>query len=188
MTLAAIQLIPAHQHSVDARRWRKGLALFSRRSKHCCSPMALAAGTEKYLRHSSPEVRCEDLTAREFAQLAGIKIKDDFDATTTAPPLMLNVNNQSTTHTSLSSDSVSRCPRIWDSDFWQQENAPRCPNKQKRNIIRKGRFQICVGHDDDDHNDDDSLFQHLSVSNISSRSAVPTVQVVEWKRKRSCAA
>ncbi|KAI8146573.1 hypothetical protein BJV82DRAFT_391398 [Fennellomyces sp. T-0311] len=141
MTLATISYIPA-QHSsststtssTSSSRWRKGLALFQRNRNKCWSAMTLAAATEKYVRHKSAEVKCEDLTAREFAQLTGIKI---VDATVTSPSLVLNES------TTLSTESQNT-PNIWDSDFWQNHHHEP-PNPR---VIMKGRFKIMMGDDD----------------------------------------
>lgn len=193
MTLAALSHIPAQHQSRggSSRGWRKGLALFSRsRHQHqsSSSRMALAAATEKFVRHSPPEViKCEDLTAKEFAQLTGINL----DA---------NSSIQSHQITTRSAMSERPHPRIWDSDFWHHPSSPSssssCSSSTSTSnlpslfscmrtdsnsssasrgpsIIRKGRFKIVVGQETE------------PVSPTTTKEEF----VLEWKRKRadSCA-
>lgn len=190
MTLAALSHIPAQHHqspSAPGSRWRRGLAIFSKRHKQA-SPTALAAATEKFIRHTPAQVKCEDLTAKEFAELTGIKIKMDDNCITTNTPLQQTVE----------SDSYERkrysMPRIWDSDFWHQGSGagsslfsacssstatttcPPCecsPLRRSRgpSIITKGRFKIVLGQDDE-HDE-------------SSQETQTSCEVVEWKRKRT---
>ncbi|CDH59773.1 predicted protein [Lichtheimia corymbifera JMRC:FSU:9682] len=183
MPLAALQHVPAQTTVDTGRRWRKGLAVFARRFRNHgptstahCSRMAMAAATEKVVWSRPPDVKCEDLTAREFAQLAA-----------TAPPPLMSVNNQSTTCTSLSSDSRQQQPRIWDSDFWccqqqQQQEAHECDDEDAKhlpvpNVIKKGRFRIVVGQANDIEDD-------RSVASLPVMTRPPP-PVLEWKRKRS---
>ncbi|KAJ8659071.1 hypothetical protein O0I10_005109 [Lichtheimia ornata] len=201
MPLAALQHVPAQTTVDTGRRWRKGLAVFARRFRNHgptstahCSRMAMAAATEKVVWSRPPDVKCEDLTAREFAQLAGIKIKDENEdnmlstiTTATAPPPLMSVNNQSTTCTSLSSDSRQQQPRIWDSDFWccqqqQQQEAHDEDDEDAKhlpvpNVIKKGRFRIVVGQANDIEDD-------RSVASLPVMTRPPP-PVLEWKRKRS---
>lgn len=189
MTLAALSYIPAQHHqspSAHGSRWRRGLAIFSKRHKQA-SPTALAAATEKFIRHTPAQVNCEDLTAKEFAELTGIKIKMDDDCiTTTTPPLQKTVDSNSYERKCYS------MPRIWDSDFWHQSGGgsslfsacssstatTTCPpcecSSLRRNrgpsIITKGRFKIVLGQDDE-HDE--------------SQETQMSCDVVEWKRKRT---
>ncbi|KAI8375964.1 uncharacterized protein BYT42DRAFT_546700 [Radiomyces spectabilis] len=136
MTLTALSHKPS-QPSMS--KWRRGFHIFSKWSskKRNHSPTTIAAATEKYVRHRStqPTVKCEDLTAKEFAQLTGIKIiqshhddiEDDDDsdqngdshldihAATVGYPLTVH-----SSRTAMSSESrkPASLPRIWDSDFW----------------------------------------------------------------------
>ncbi|KAF7730088.1 hypothetical protein EC973_003034 [Apophysomyces ossiformis] len=131
MTLAALShnppSTPAHYQTPNSK-WRKGLALFAKysaNSKKQWTPTTLAAATEKFIRHRpspSPEIKCEDLTAKEFAELAGIKIKSPSE---TDPDLLSTTQHHLTVRTAISSD-LRTCPRIWDSDFWYNE----CPQQQ----------------------------------------------------------
>ncbi|CEP08836.1 hypothetical protein [Parasitella parasitica] len=167
MTLVAIYYSPAStnptitspkikamtNHSNFTSKWKRGIALLSSKYNHKrklqCSPTVVAAATEKILCHTSNNnhdnnIKCEDLTAKEFAKMAGIKIKSDEDddnaetddettdyvSVTTAPahqqqhylttsildePMTTQMTSIST-RTALSSRS---CHQIWDSDFWQ---------------------------------------------------------------------
>ncbi|KAF1800399.1 hypothetical protein FB192DRAFT_1380558 [Mucor lusitanicus] len=162
MTLVAIYYSPPSANAASSKvktttinsnftsKWKKGIALlsskYSHKRKYQCSPTTIAAATEKVLCHSknnSPHnhIKCEDLTAKEFARMAGIKIKSDDDeaaegddemidfvsvTATTAPaqqhylsivdePMTTQMTSVST-RTALSSKS---CHQIWDSDFWQ---------------------------------------------------------------------
>lgn len=143
MTLVAISYNPPNNSS----KWRKGLALLSSKlqHKHLRSPTTKAAATEKILRHHSTTtiIKCEDLTAKEFAQMAGIKIKDDdandeeIEDQVEREFLLANedggmylttkststYNNQHHQMTSISTTlSTKSCHQIWDSDFWVSSN------------------------------------------------------------------
>lgn len=163
MTLVAIYYSPASTNSTSSKvktttinsnftsKWKKGIALlsskYSHKRKFQCSPTTVAAATEKVLchknnNHHNNNIKCEDLTAKEFAKMTGIKIKSEEDieiddemidyvsVTATAPahqqqhylttsivdePMMTQMTSVST-RTALSSKS---CHQIWDSDFWQ---------------------------------------------------------------------
>jgi hypothetical protein len=169
MTLVAITYNPP-QHSPFTfnNKWKKGLvSLFTNKfhqyhqARRYSSPTTVAAATEKILRHDNHNeiVKCEDLTAKEFAQMTGIKINEE------------DLLTQMTSCTEFSSKS-SPSKRIWDSDFWQcnskndddtQSSSMTVPNYS----IQKGRFKICVGQVDSE-----PVHQHHQV-------------VLEWKRKRS---
>ncbi|KAI9279795.1 hypothetical protein BY458DRAFT_501700 [Sporodiniella umbellata] len=177
MTLVAITYNPP-QHSSFAysNKWKKGLvSLFTNKFHHASlgrrysSPTTVAAATEKVLRHDEPVVKCEDLTAKEFAQMAGIKIKQAAEEEGESPQLL----TQMTTRTEFSSKSTPN-KRIWDSDFWQcNEEKKDTHDTQSLTVpscsysVQKGRFKICVGQVDSE-----PVHQHHHV-------------VLEWKRKRS---
>ncbi|KAG0175233.1 hypothetical protein DFQ28_002093 [Apophysomyces sp. BC1034] len=71
------------RHRLPCEKWRKGLALFSKLScsqkKENEKPLTVrAAATEKIVRRRpcpSPGIHSEDLTASQFANITGIKIK-----------------------------------------------------------------------------------------------------------------
>ncbi|CAO3683031.1 hypothetical protein G6F56_000585 [Rhizopus delemar] len=178
MTLVAITYNPPqHSSFAHSNKWKKGLvSLFTNKFHHpssqgrrYSSPTTVAAATEKILRHKEqPVIKCEDLTAKEFAQMAGIKIKQPEEETETNDLL-----TQMTTRTEFSSKS-SPNKRIWDSDFWQCNEGDKKDAHDTQsltvpscNYIQKGRFKICVGQVDSE-----PVHQHHHV-------------VLEWKRKRS---
>lgn len=200
MTLVAISYNPPQ---TPESKWKKGFAMFSKwhitpakkRRFSCSSPTTAAAATEKVLRQRvSPSVKCEDLTAREFAQMAGIKINltTDSEETDSAyeEPLGTSQMTSLTSRTAFSSESRARaCRRIWDSDFWQCDEAtancsissssnqdtlflaklrskPSQQNLTVPNVIQKGRFKIVVGQDD-------------------TEPVIHQQVVLEWKRKKS---
>ncbi|KAI8992036.1 hypothetical protein BDF20DRAFT_847880 [Mycotypha africana] len=83
---------------------------------------------------SSNDVQCGNLTAKEFAQMAGIKIKSahDFELeqqqqqyTTTSSVLptttMMTTMTTYSTRTAFSTKSIQQQPHIWDSVFWQSD-------------------------------------------------------------------
>lgn len=161
MTLVAIYYNPPttnnssnsstfHSTSSVNSKWRRTLAVFSskyhNKRKHKSSPTTAAAATEKVLCHTPKKnqpsaVKCEDLTAKEFAQMAGIKIKSTSGSDSEDESLMESPPQQQETYfaacykndlvdesmlmsqmTSISartSYSTKSCHRIWDSDFWQ---------------------------------------------------------------------
>lgn len=136
MTVAALSYLPAqHSNSTStaatsgASRWRKGLAVFSRwHQQHYSSnrrwshsPTTLAAATEKVICHTKKQdVKCEDLTAQEFAQLTGIKIKEaDLLLEEEAS---VEEDHWLTTQSARSTDRLS----IWDSSFWHHDNPHGC--------------------------------------------------------------
>ncbi|GAA5815067.1 hypothetical protein MFLAVUS_008573 [Mucor flavus] len=190
MTLVALSYNPP----TNSSKWKKGLALLSSKLQHKQrSPTTKAAATEKILRHNSTTtiIKCEDLTAKEFAQMAGIKIKEEDFLTADDEPMYLTTKSTTTYHqmTSISTTlSTKSCHQIWDSDFWQSNqannNKKTKPNKKTNNndtlfisqlrsspptlnTIQKGRFKIVVGQDDCEPV---NQYQHV---------------VLEWKRKRS---
>ncbi|KAI9476178.1 MAG: hypothetical protein EXX96DRAFT_576107 [Benjaminiella poitrasii] len=93
MTLVALYYNPPQQEEEQQQqnshnpfhstKWKKGLALlyskyYNKRKHHKYSPTTAAAATEKVLCHDNKQqqhVKCEDLTAKEFAQITGIKIR-----------------------------------------------------------------------------------------------------------------
>ncbi|KAI9248244.1 hypothetical protein BDA99DRAFT_564857 [Phascolomyces articulosus] len=230
MALATLSHIPAQHHSTStsttssntststsssSSRWRKGLALFQKSRSKCWSPMTLAAATEKYVRHKSTEVKCEDLTAREFAQLTGIKI---IDATVTSPP-MASMNEVTTLSADSTSSAACQRPHIWDSDFWQcgqpqQEQEDQQEEQEHRyhqhhhhhhnrhhhrhhhhhhrhhqppnpRVIMKGRFKIMMGEDDEEDQESNMTAPMRTTRVITTALNENHTQVVEWKRKRS---
>ena len=183
MTLVAIYYSPPSTNSASSKvktmtinsnftsKWKKGIALlsskYSHKRKYQCSPTTVAAATEKVLCHnknSNPahhsHIRCEDLTAKEFAKMAGIKIKSDDDevdgvegndemvdfvsvTATTAPaqqhylsivdePMTTQMTSVST-RTALSSKS---CHQIWDSDFWQCNDTSNNNNNNNNKLMK----------------------------------------------------
>ncbi|KAL0078997.1 hypothetical protein J3Q64DRAFT_1697546 [Phycomyces blakesleeanus] len=291
MTLASIKHSPPpsiSSQTANHSRWRRGLAMFTKWSQNSRnkkrwdnSPTALAAATEKVChRHASSTIKCEDLTAKEFAQLTGIKIRTTDDTSSNAS--YININDDETENedeeeayyataplttdlpinayqfsvqsarSAQSSESRAKQSllRIWDSDYWHHQShaitfhpaatnsrihptksksvpvqpipihSSACsdhtalssvgstfsahsssgsteatsytshdtpflshirrqstfaldptakPQQRATNVIKKGRFQIVLGHDHD--GTDEQVI------------ALPE-QVVEWKRKR----
>ncbi|KAI8369968.1 hypothetical protein BD560DRAFT_397232 [Blakeslea trispora] len=196
MTLVAIYHNPPTSFDPAPSSNSKWKRLFSRKKKFNKSPTTLAAATEKVLcqeQQQKQHIKCEDLTAKEFAQMAGIKIKSSFSSTsslsdqecdlnTCKSDLMLSQMTSISTRTATSSKSYHH---IWDSDFWQSNNSNTTNDTlfisrlcsrdtvMKNNltvpgVIQKGRFQIVVGQDDCC----EPVNQHHHV-------------VLEWKRKRS---
>ncbi|KAI8074260.1 uncharacterized protein B0P05DRAFT_547886 [Gilbertella persicaria] len=196
MTLVAIYYNPPFSSvpstTTSSSKWKR---FFSRKHKRLGkSPTTLAAATEKVLCQEE-QVKCEDLTAKEFAQIAGIKIKSSSSSSSsslsdgecdlnTIQPIILSQMTSISTRTATSSKS---CHQIWDSDFWQSNTNNNNDNDtlfisrlrsntlcSKNNnltvpgVIQKGRFKIVVGQDDCH----EPVNQHHHV-------------VLEWKRKRS---
>ncbi|KAI9009919.1 hypothetical protein CLU79DRAFT_774507 [Phycomyces nitens] len=146
MTLASIKHSPPQSISSQTNhsRWRRGLAMFTKWSQNSRnkkrwdnSPTALAAATEKVChRQASSTIKCEDLTAKEFAQLTGIKIRstddeyEDEEAYYATAPLTtdlpINAYQFSVQSARSAQSSESRAKqsllRIWDSDFWQHQS------------------------------------------------------------------
>jgi hypothetical protein len=144
-------------HSMNSSsKWKKTLAVLSskyhNKRKHKCSPTTAAAATEKVLCHTpTTSIKCEDLTAKEFAQMAGIKIKstsnsesEDESLMESSPPdsylatcyknedesmLMMTQMTSISARTALSTKS---CHQIWDSDFWQCNDTSTCKTKTKK--------------------------------------------------------
>ncbi|OBZ85217.1 hypothetical protein A0J61_06738 [Choanephora cucurbitarum] len=187
MTLVAIYHNPPTPFSPTPSVNSKWKRWFSRKKKLTKSPTTLAAATEKVLCQEQP-VKCEDLTAKEFAQMAGIKIKSSSFSSTSSlsdqeftckSDLMLSQMTSISTRTATSSKS---CHHIWDSDFWQTNTqhdtlfiSRLCSREAAKNnnltvpgVIQKGRFQIVVGQDD--CCEPVNQYHHV---------------VLEWKRKRS---
>ncbi|CAO3608803.1 unnamed protein product [Mucor hiemalis] len=191
MTLVAISYNPPNTtHS----KWRKGLALLSSKlhtNKRYKNNTTRAAATEKILRHNantpkSVVVKCEDLTAKEFAQMAGIKIKtseeildEDLSSSgssycndedniylTTKTTNTFNNNHQMTSiSTTLSTKS---CHQIWESDFWQ------CDNKSASNNDKLTKTNTTLSTT----NNNDTLF----ISQLrSSSTALNTIQKGRFK-------
>ncbi|SAM00560.1 hypothetical protein [Absidia glauca] len=126
----------------------------------------LAAANEKYVRHAPPT--CENLTAKEFAHLTGIDLLqyDDEPAYATLP---VQHHSSHTVRSSRTTASYKKKPRIWDQDFWEQQQQHQQHQQPKRSsVFQKGRFQVSVGDCQDDEQ-------------------VTTLHppVLEWKRKRS---
>lgn len=215
MTLVAISYNPPNTTTSTAphSKWRKGLALLTSKlhtTKRYKYNTTRAAATEKILRHNSNTpvvVKCEDLTAKEFAQMAGIKIK-------TTDEMCDNNNNEDLLHLSNSSSnssgdssydeenvylttkttntfnhnhhqmtsisatlSTKSCHQIWESDFWQ------CDNKSS-----SSGTTTTVTKDDDKltktpstittNNNNDTLF----ISQLrSSSTALNTIQKGRFK-------
>lgn len=201
MTFVAISYNPP----TNSSKWRKGLALLSSKLQHHKdkSPTTKAAATEKVLRHNSTTtiIKCEDLTAKEFAQMAGIKLKEDEilveDAVylTTKSSTTFNNNHQMTSiSTTLSTKS---CHQIWDSDFWQTNE----PAKKKKAPTPKKPTN--TAHTKKKNNNDTLFISQLRSSSATINSVQkgrfkivvgqddcePVNQynhvVLEWKRKRS---
>ncbi|PHZ17307.1 uncharacterized protein RHIMIDRAFT_5850 [Rhizopus microsporus ATCC 52813] len=181
MTLVAVTYNPPRHSSFNhSNKWKKGLvSLFTNKfnyssGRRYSSPTTVAAATEKVLRHmdnnnnnNESMIKCEDLTAKEFAQMAGIKIKEQEQ----------DIDHDLTQMTSITAFSSKSSPNksIWDSDFWQcNDGDKKCTNDTQsltvpscNYSIQKGRFKICVGQVDSE-----PVHQHQQT-------------VLEWKRKRS---
>ncbi|KAI7864487.1 hypothetical protein BDF14DRAFT_1833810 [Spinellus fusiger] len=154
MNLASIKHTPpqsiASQNTHS--RWRRGIALLTRWSQSSHRKPSSSSHSSSYAlseKHLTDTIQCEDLTAKEFAQLTGIKIRsteseeeedtayEGYYATVPAfmkmasdpqsppPPQHLNVSQcQLSTHSSRSAQSSEsrgrqNLLRIWDSDYWQ---------------------------------------------------------------------
>lgn len=197
MTFVAISYNPP----TNSSKWRKGLALLSSKLQHKDKPTAKAAATEKVLRHNASTtttttiIKCEDLTAKEFAQMAGIKIHKEEEEMLVEDAMYLTTKTTTYSNhqmTSISTTlSTKSCHQIWDSDFWHDDNEnskkkkdKKITNKKKNNndtlfisqlrsssttinSVQKGRFKIVVGQDDCEPV---NQYNHV---------------VLEWKRKRS---
>lgn len=91
----------------------------------------MAAATEKFIRHTST-IQCENLTAKEFAHLTGLDIRDedgsfysDQDTQQSAEGSVSSLSLHA--HTTIRSSRTTashKKPRIWDQDFWQQQTSP----------------------------------------------------------------
>ncbi|KAJ8658298.1 hypothetical protein O0I10_005981 [Lichtheimia ornata] len=197
MTLAALSYIPASGFDDHSSRWqKKRFSLFGssdtydtmrRQRRHSSSPMVIAAATEKIVkRHHhrvevvEDEVACDELTAREFAEMAGIKT------------IASESSSSSSSHDACSLEDNEHRLNIWDQEFWQpihtsksmsitssptpihsiSSNIDQKKKRHRNSVITKGRFQIVLGDQEND---------------TSSLQSVPssTSTVVEWKRKRS---
>lgn len=155
---------------------------------------ARSATRKKHIRHyshvscissSNITVNSEDLTAKEFADIAGIRILSEeedeqvgskictFCGTDELPSLIVNNSVIKSSNSSVY-NSDEEDPQIWDDNFWQKPSSssllepPPILHELKRyndTYIKKGRFEI-----------------HLS----QNTNVVPKKpeMVVEWKRKR----
>ncbi|KAI8075481.1 uncharacterized protein B0P05DRAFT_588513 [Gilbertella persicaria] len=101
---------------------------------------------------STITVNSEDLTAKEFADIAGIRILPENEREFTMDSMLVTMSSK---RTSISTCSIKQ-PHIWDSEFWTPQsimlplsrnnsNPPilhelRQTNNKK--IIKKGRFEI----------------------------------------------
>ncbi|CAO3676772.1 unnamed protein product [Rhizopus stolonifer] len=173
----------------------------SRHARHGSTQSAIVFGTQpkkpsKHIRNyshvscisaSNITVNSEDLTAKEFAEIAGIQILSDdeeeeqekkcaFCCSDMSSSLI--VTNQCTVSSTLSSTRCSEdgnMPHnIWDLEFWKHPSQPVIPildQLKQDTLIKKGRFEITIGIDHHHHS--------LSVPNISSKP------VIEWKRKHT---
>ena len=113
-------------------KWKKNLAMFSKwspRDKKLLTPTALAAATEKVIRHQRTP-NSEDLTASQFASYAGIKIhSDDDDDDDEALPVHDDFKVHTFVMSSVTAMPMARscsergrkAPQIWDSEFWEHE-------------------------------------------------------------------
>lgn len=198
MTLAALSYIPASGFDDHSSRWqKKRFSLFGssdtyntirRQRRHSSSPMVFAAATEKVVkRHHhhvqvvQDEITCDELTAREFAEMAGIKtIVSD------------SSSSSSSSHDVCSIEDNEHRLNIWDHEFWQpiqssksmsttcsptpihsiSSNIDQKKKRHRNSVITKGRFQIVLGDQENDTN---------SLQSVPSSTST----VVEWKRKRS---
>ncbi|KAG2208879.1 hypothetical protein INT47_011019 [Mucor saturninus] len=205
MTLVAISYNPP----TNSSKWKKGLALLASKLQHHKdkSPTTRAAATEKVLRHNSNTViKCEDLTAKEFAQMAGIKLKEEDVLEedvylTTKSTTTLNNHQMTSISTTLSTKS---CHQIWDSDFWQSNE----PVKKKKVTPKKSTLGVHTKRNNNNNNNNNINNDTLFISQLrSSSSTINSVQkgrfkivvgqddcepvnqynhvVLEWKRKRS---
>lgn len=216
MTLVAIYYNPPTTQDLSLNstthhsKWKRGLAFISpkhyyNKKKYKSSPTTVAAATEKVLCHTKQQqqVKCEDLTAQEFAKMAGIKIKttDDeeeinnvdqtissykHDMLTVDEPMMTQMTSFST-RTALSSKS---CHQIWESDFWQTH-----PNTSKLCKLNTENSNLSTST-----NSNDTLLSNkgtviqkgrfkICVGQQDNDESEPVSQhhhvVLEWKRKRS---
>lgn len=172
----------------------------SRHARHGSTQSAIVFGTQpkkstKHIRHyshvsaSNITVNSEDLTAKEFAEIAGIQIlSEDEQEDEITEQKCHDFINQYTTVSTIGSTLDE--PHIWDIEFWkhpknknhqqeykQKEMNDYIPilhelksNNNNYDTFKKGRFEITIGID---HH----LNHSLTVPNISSKP------VIEWKRK-----
>ncbi|KAG2228981.1 hypothetical protein INT48_007272 [Thamnidium elegans] len=163
------------------------------------SATAMAAATEKFIRHSTPAtseilIHSEDLTASQFANLTGIKTKRASFYTSTPEE---NAHDFYTASLSSSSHHKHQpAMKIWDSHFWKNDknlassaslkdisstekiissqplsrHTSEPGGQRVPSMIQKGRFKIVWGGDDNE-----------PITPIAP-------QCVEWKRKRASSA
>ncbi|KAI8145422.1 hypothetical protein BJV82DRAFT_603608 [Fennellomyces sp. T-0311] len=198
-------------------KWKKNLAMFTKwspRDKKLLTPTALAAATEKVIRHHRTP-NSEDLTASQFASYAGIKIHNDDDDE--AFPVQDDFKVHTTVLSSVAVPMARSCsergrkaPQIWDSEFWEHETTSTKPQQQPMSIMMApARSYASTASTSSTY----SAFSDCSTTNdtsdvpqlVRSRPSVirkgrfkivlgnededdtPTQpQVVEWRRKRSC--
>ncbi|KAI8097770.1 uncharacterized protein BX664DRAFT_327222 [Halteromyces radiatus] len=119
MNLVASSNVPPH---IESPTWFK--RLLSRWPRKRDTATSIAAATEKYIRHTST-IQCENLTAKEFAHLTGIHLKDeeedDDNYSQTTRSALLHVHTPTATIRSSRTTASCKKPRIWDQDFWQHQ-------------------------------------------------------------------
>ncbi|KAI8142289.1 hypothetical protein BJV82DRAFT_616200 [Fennellomyces sp. T-0311] len=101
-------------------------------SSSCLLPHRRRSSSSRHMRHVSSSnitVNSEDLTAKEFADIAGIRILLDNDTDNIYDDLdnvsdvvMHTVSTEQRTH--FSSCSSNRQPKIWDAEFWFDPCSP----------------------------------------------------------------
>ncbi|KAI8331482.1 hypothetical protein BC941DRAFT_438491 [Chlamydoabsidia padenii] len=153
----------------------------------------LAAAHEKYIHRQQHNIECENLTAKEFAQLTGIDLKEEEDDDEEAAYVSLPLDQPSSLLNTIRSSRTTashKKPKIWDHDFWKQHppsllTTDCCSSSSSSSSLRrkstlgsvdrpcssvfqKGRFQIVVG----DYDEEDPI-----------QPQPPPC--LEWKRKRS---
>ncbi|KAI8335543.1 hypothetical protein BC941DRAFT_430598 [Chlamydoabsidia padenii] len=157
---------PTHSNATTmaGTKWRKKLTRLSKKlqsgSRQEMPMTAAAAATEKLLRRPKATVQTEDLTASQFASMAGIKIQrgryhqetdepsmtfdddddddysdEDSDTTEMLPFQQLTVKATKTHQGSLPCvTSLSSSRSIWDARFWQQQQQPK-QQKDKSDVM-----------------------------------------------------
>ncbi|KAI8994898.1 hypothetical protein BDB01DRAFT_774491 [Pilobolus umbonatus] len=176
MTLVAITYNPPQ---ISNSKWKKGLSLLTKwdtrikRKYSATSPTIIAAAKEKVLRHnnvgtqhSSSYIKCEDLTAKEFAQMAGIKIKSTDDERGLEEPVIEEepMASQMTSRSAQTALSTRSGRHIWDSDFWQDNLACKSTeiihndNTNKHSIVHN----IHNDHHTINHHDNSNDTQFIS--------------------------
>ncbi|CAO3592091.1 unnamed protein product [Absidia cylindrospora] len=129
--VAASNLPPPHGETTT---WYKRILSkwpSRKRDTGATAATCMAAATEKFIGHSSA-IQCENLTAKEFAHLTGLDIKDDNGSGSSDQDTQGSEGGSLSSvslhaHTTIRSSRTTashKKPRIWDQDFWHQQTSP----------------------------------------------------------------